>query len=581
MLISNTLKKGGLIESVPVDKFTDEIRKKALEKIQYFRVRRLISSEFSDAKWYLTDQQRNYTVDFSWQEQKIREACNQTGRDYDSLISDLKVFFLYLYGSCNIELLQEIVGYSLTELSRSRAFTQNISPSMTGAAVSLRYYIEFAHISHAPACYLSVCRKTLSEINAKIALTSGKKYGDHQASLNEFQSYFKFDDVIRTFWSENKDKEEKMFYFPLYLFWTVTTILPQRVTEFCLTPYDCIRKDLESGQYYLTIRRSILKGSNMNMPKIHNYEIDKDYQKSEYEIPKWLFQEFYEYKQITKQYSHPYGLLFSVDYILLKFPDRLRTKQHEKVFTATNLSEILTDFYKNVVVKQYGYKIVPESVLMERYASCEDGSYELGKDEIMRILLKHTRHLAMINLILRGANPVIIKEFAGHVDAATSAHYYSNISNTVRCAAKYYYEKAHAKDKRIGKRDYIGTESSGNPLSLLINREDRHVEVDHGWCYSGNFLNGDITDCRFVDGACENCRYFVRNPSAPDDTDNLEMKVDNEIQFLITLLQKQDITAAISESQAQIQQLESDVYNLATRIWRQEKEKQEADHGKT
>ena len=53
------------------------------------------------------------------------------------------------------------------------------------------------------------------------------------------------------------------------------------------------------------------------------------------------------------------------------------------------------------------------------------------RDESYPIHLGDTRHLAMINLIMRGANPMTIKDFAGHTNATTSAHYYSNISNTI------------------------------------------------------------------------------------------------------------------------------------------------------
>ena len=56
-------------------------------------------------------------------------------------------------------------------------------------------------------------------------------------------------------------------------------ILPLRVTEFLVTPKECLIKKNE--KYYLIVRRTSLKGDTSVTER---YKIDKDYKKYMYEI---------------------------------------------------------------------------------------------------------------------------------------------------------------------------------------------------------------------------------------------------------------------------------------------------------
>ena len=51
-------------------------------------------------------------------------------------------------------------------------------------------------------------------------------------------------------------------YFPLYLWWKITNIIPLRLVEFCIIPYDCIKESAD-GKNYIYLRRSCLLYTSM------------------------------------------------------------------------------------------------------------------------------------------------------------------------------------------------------------------------------------------------------------------------------------------------------------------------------
>ena len=210
-----------------------------------------------------------------------------------------------------------------------------------------------------------------------------------------------------------------------------------------------------------------------------------------------------------------------------------------------------------------------EAILKKRYVDEEDGSYQLYEQEIMKILPKHTRHLAMINLILRGCNPVMIKEFAGHTNEATSAHYYGNITKTVRCVTKIMYDK----NKNRAIKNKLSNVTESHPLSLLIDEKEEFLKVDEGKCYSQEFIRGSITDCQVCGGNCRNCRYLI--PDKKDSYINSDVDIDAEMDYLFEMLKDKDIDDRLTEFQLRMQNLQKEIADFANRLWMEEKENAE------
>ena len=117
-----------------------------------------------------------------------------------------------------------------------------------------------------------------------------------QRSLATFESYFRFDEIIKRFWDESNDEDEKLFFFPIWMWWNISGVLPLRPCEFVVTPRNCLNEI--DGKYTLTVRRNRKKGTE----KSKSYKISSDYELNRYSIPERLAKEIQWYLEATKDY---------------------------------------------------------------------------------------------------------------------------------------------------------------------------------------------------------------------------------------------------------------------------------------
>jgi hypothetical protein len=93
----------------------------------------------------------------------------------------------------------------------------------------------------------------IADAIASMAATSKGK----QRDLPDLASILLFQYMMDDFWKDATN-EERLFYYPLKLWWDITSIIPTRPMEFLLTPRDCIHQDA-SGEWFITIRKDLLK----------------------------------------------------------------------------------------------------------------------------------------------------------------------------------------------------------------------------------------------------------------------------------------------------------------------------------
>ncbi len=258
----------------------------------------------------------------------------------------------------------------------------------------------------------------------------------------------------------------------------MTSILPLRPREFLLTPYKCLRQD-ENGNYYLTIRRTMMKGSN---GKKVTHKIEFDYKPQEYRISHHIGSEVDWYKTQTVNKGRP--MLF-----LPPIGARRNMLRYE------SMNSLMKKFINEVIVQKYGYELLEKEskeILVHR---------KLGEKQIERINLGDSRHLAMINLIRSGGSPVICAELAGHRDIEISSHYYTSLESCVESVAYEIFSK-HS----VNRNNY--DEQYGLMLS------EARTEINGGYCLSTKVAKGDYTDCSMAFGinnelgSHQRCRYF-------------------------------------------------------------------------
>lgn len=291
--------------------------------------------------------------------------------------------------------------------------------------------------------------------------------------LANFSAYLKFNDILVKFW-QAADEKQKLFYFPIYFWWNLTSILPLRPTEFLLTPRDCLENI--DGEDILTIRRTKLKGG---FEKIA-YRIADDYECKKYAITTSLANELRKYLNATDGMRQT-----GIGTLLLQQP-------HYDYMGCSRYSSS----------KYYSYSCL-NTCLRYFYNEAIHGSLT----EIARICLGDTRHLAMASLIVSGGSPVLCRELAGHSDIDVSSHYYTNISNLVECATIERYRKSKG-----GRLDIVGEAKYPLALPKIRNR------VSDGWCSFPDVAVGDIGECLKATGKdgqigdCSGCQHFW-----PDD----------------------------------------------------------------
>lgn len=319
-----------------------------------------------------------------------------------------------------------------------------------------------------------------------------------QRKLLDFTSYFKFHDALDDFWKE-AGEDDRLFYFPLYLWWKLTAVLPLRVTEFLMTPRDCVQR--AGNDWLVTVRRTRLKGGNTLM----GYRIDADYEKKTYPVSSELAEEILWYKEATAKIP-----LSPIDVLFCYEPYR---KRHEmstgEIFGYDCLKTTKEDFYRHVLA---------------------------GKG-IPAVNLGDTRHISMMNLIISGGSPRMCMELAGHTNIGISSHYYSNMASLVECATYELYRK----NKKGGAAVIRGNNRySLEPLAEL-------TKIPDGWCSSPKRRVEEVDDCILAVnslgefGDCKSCQYFRRDKQGKHldfyDTRQGRQKVQADSWFLMHMVE--------------------------------------------
>ena len=569
MLLLNYLTEGNLTKRYLLKSLNDEkniIRAK--KKFKEGVTKGQIEGNFEDDTWiFFTQGRRKRFIKFHAHEEEIRK--NLSEEEYDRFILNLKTVTMLRFGTASQSAIGEMVRYILEERALS-SFVPGVStPRNSHHGIMLYYLLEFLRVTEwgSPE-YIEECKKASKSINAENS--ENRKNRKHPCVLNEFESYYLFDRLLREAWKKEMTPLQKKFYFPLFLYWVLTTILPLRVTEFCVTPYDCLAA--YDGRYFIDIRRTRLKGSTSEDLVIHYYTIEEDYYREEYEIPKWLYDIIEAWRQDTKDYDHPYELLFSLDYTVnLKYKGMFsRTK--ENTFDDKRLGQLLKQFYKEFICDHYGLVIVTEKDLLER-SKKEDGSYQMYPGEIMMMHLKHTRHLAMINLIRWGCNPLIIKNFAGHTSTSNDAHYYNNVSSFIRSATRMLWERMQKADDAYVEEEITSERSN---MHEFIDKTKKHVKVDKGKCYSEYFVNGDYSECFACNGDCDACDSLCPNKKIKV-TKEEEKKLNEDVVFIMNALRNDRFEGKIEECNQKVLLLQAASHNFASKLWKEYMTKEEKE----
>lgn len=442
---------------------------------------------FEDTKWHSTDEYSNVGIHFNFNELSYNRWYRDVFKlDYLKFVNFVKVYVTYTLGKNILRTLQKMVN------DLKRLIKTDIN-ALYGASIEMKITVPNLCIDFIT---LLPSRKENAELDDLLEILdmyisvnyrSGLK---RQRQLAQFDSYFLFNDIMNDFWEKPMKERNRLFFYPLYLWWKITAVIPLRPKEFILTRRDCLEKREEG--YFLTLQRNNLKGSKKNV----SYKLNEDYYQVTYQIPDKLALEIAKYLRLTKEFDNTdIGTLFVSD----THYQRWNQKKHSnsRFLTYNNLSTVMRYFFRDVIQDKYNLEII--------YGNQKG---HLNKNQINYLHLGDTRHIALINLMAEGGTPVTAMMLAGHDNIEMSAHYYSNISNLIECQT---YRQYRLITK--GEVNYQISTTNKSPLNL---RNQYAKLLDGGRCYSVRFQKKDFSDCMAVSGKngeigyCEACPFYRR-----------------------------------------------------------------------
>lgn len=467
-----------------VEEFDREFIDKAVEYfVDYVAKGIILTDDFDCDVWKTTDEYSNVNLNF-----KINHF--QYNRNFESLFGITYLDFINYLKSYVILKMDANVLISLQTFLRDikriiNKTKQNLIDDMTEYKISnIVLCIDF--LSSLPSADEQTVNQFIEQLDNQI-FSQYRTHSKQQRKLAQFQSYFLFNDILTEYWTDQQENNERMFYYPIYLWWQITAVVPLRPREFLLTQRNCLT--MKDGKYYLTLRRNNLKGNDKGV----SHKISEDYYLTTYEIPQRLAESIKEYLNLTKDLNvTQLDTLFLTDAHYQKF--NRTTGKRNRFFTYSNLNTVLKKFYKEVIGERYNYHIYQTNP-----------REKLEESEINFIHLGDTRHIAMINLIAENASPVTAMLLAGHDSVSTSAHYFANLSQFIECRSYQVYRKLTNSQTTYEISKAQPRYTVGKAFVQLDNK---------GRCYSPKYASGDYSDCLKVIsknaelGACTSCPFY-------------------------------------------------------------------------
>lgn len=400
----------------------DEITIKEAKRIFFaYREKDIISqSRFDDDIWDLNNETSGYHFNFEIDSSRFKKFGEELHLTEDEFKDYLKTYIICRMGDLELgslrRLIHDIKKIVHSDVSDMDSLLDVCNPETVGRVSEF-----FAMLPE--ACReeeLSDLLVMFDEVEERSQISDNGK----QRSLATFESYFRFDEIIKRFWDESNDEDEKLFFFPIWMWWNISGVLPLRPCEFVVTPRNCLNEI--DGKYTLTVRRNRKKGTE----KSKSYKISSDYELNRYSIPERLAKEIQWYLEATKDYPEEDTHTLFVTGTHYAMWER-QAPYTSRLFSYMNLRTCLRYFFKMIVEERYGYRVLYNN----------DGQKLPNENCIEYLHLGDTRHLALINLIAEGATPMVAMMLAGHDNPEMSSHYYSNITQLIECRTYRQYKK--------------------------------------------------------------------------------------------------------------------------------------------
>ena len=294
-----------------------------------------------------------------------------------------------------------------------------------------------------------------------------------------YQSILLFDYIINDFLQRTTIKERARYY-PVLIWWKLSSIIPLRPGEVYQLPKDCIYE--KKRKYYIHIERI----KNQSGRKKYSSPIIKDF-----EIREDIYSLIRDYIDYTdKIVDDKTEYLFSIQ--SLKKTAGIKSKDDDvERLTHVTMQTIYKHFKKEIIGKKYGYHIVPLG-------------QKKDENDIEEVKMGDVRHLAIINLMMMGYNPLYIMELAGHHRLSTQMGYYNHVDTFATAKSHVLKEMMKRTENNLDFKEYHSGDYVLQKQQLGASYYDLPLVFDgKGRCRSKNFPYECVyTECIF-------CPHFI------------------------------------------------------------------------
>lgn len=444
-----------------------EEAKKSLESFHDYRVKK-VSVNFEDNKWVFNEGFTRSNVVFSYTiisdalrfgttenkgELLIAVKCWIAKKLNENSIRVTKAKLLNLVTAFlstknlreNSELMEMIQECNLIRKgSKNQYYIQKVSNNVMYKFIT--DFVDFLEFYNRDEFVYFI--NDLSEYKAKIKLE--KNYRE----LPSFKDILTIKQCLDS-WYEEADKiksEELLKYFPLVLWWNLTTIIPMRIIEFCHIKRNCF--SLKDGIHSITFPR--MKYDRIG---IHRTDIEYD----TLPIPKELYNLFQSYLLLSEQYGLS-NFLISHKVYRYYFSGDKKTYDEDSLFNYYNFNNTIASFFKEIIHEKYKINIISinkhyQTNYSTRSKDALISDSAIGSIDTM-INLGDLRHIAIINMMMQGYDKVEIQRLAGHITEDIQYSYFNHMENWMDI-------EIQKMEKEFNQYRPTNSTSNDNEISLL------------------------------------------------------------------------------------------------------------------
>ncbi|MFJ7738752.1 hypothetical protein ACIQ2D_20790 [Lysinibacillus sp. NPDC097287] len=343
-----------------------------------------------------------------------------------------------------------------------------------------------------------------------------------------YEEFVRFDFLINDFMNKETNNMRSKYY-PVFIWWKLSTIIPIRPLELVKIKNDDIRYDATEEKYYLTKGKRKLRPSKKEKGN-HHVSIPHEIQ-----INKEIYEIIEDYRKVTNSENEEYLFHLSHHYEHLTKPkyssviNTGETKKYNDHRTTDLMAKLLASFFDEVIQNEMGINVVNSRDKLD---------LENPHKTITRFSLMDTRHFAICSMMMQGFSELTIAQMAGHTKIKTQSAYASHIDDFQRS-----YSNLLAKDIQ---RSMTNLNNSGfdhftfrqkQILSYWKSDYSKEKKIDYGYCQSKKFPYECFEDdCIF----CNKIHIDLSNLTTQEQSElaNKITKIQDEIQIKLNFIKK-------------------------------------------